>query len=99
MTALVLMLGWPAVIGSLTLAVIAIRRNQWVLMLIGSLLTLPFLLYLAMTPRFPVIAPCIALLYLAGAFALRYQHRFLAVALLAPYMGLVLLVATYVARS
>lgn len=70
--------GWPAVAASLLLSAVGIALRRVVVVLLGAALALPFLLYLAGTPRFALSAPAVALLYLATVVAVARLRRWVA---------------------
>lgn len=92
--------GWPAAIGSGALSFIGITSAKPRLALAGVLLGTPFLVYLAATPRFQIIAPITLLLYVASAILLKKtEKRVVAGLLAAPFAVLLVWVAWLVARQ
>ena len=91
--------GWPAVIASilLTLAGIAVSRSR--LVLGGAVVGSPFLFYLLLTPRFGWVAPPVALLHFGAALAVARGYRMTALACVAPFLTLAVVVAELVLRQ
>lgn len=84
-----IVVSWPAVIASLALLGYGIVTQGWKTTLAGSLIALPFLLYLFATPRFGYWAPVIVLLNFAAVYAVARGHRWLPAGLVAPFFGVV----------
>jgi hypothetical protein len=92
-------LGWPAVIASIALALAGIATARTKMVLAGAIVACPFLFYLFLTPRFRWVAPLAAApLFLAVRAAARRQ-RGTALLLVAPYVGLALFVAYLVVNQ
>lgn len=72
------LLGWPAVAASILLSAVGIAFRRALVVLVGAALALPFLLYLAGTPRFALSAPVVAVLYLATVAAVVRLRRWVA---------------------
>lgn len=91
--------GWPAVIASivLTLAGIVVSRSR--LVLGGAVVGSPFLFYLLLTPRFWWVAPPVAILHFGAALAVAHGYRVTALACVAPFLVLAVVVAEMVLRQ
>ena len=85
----IVLFGWPAVITSVVLTIAGISARRWSFVVAGAMVGSPFLLYLSMTPRFRIIALPVAALHFAAALAVARNHQLAAVALFAPFVGLV----------
>jgi hypothetical protein len=83
----IIFIGWPAIIASLALLGYGIVTQGWKTTLAGSLIALPFLLYLFATPRFRYLAPVLILLNFAAVLAVSRGHRWLPAALVVPFFG------------
>ena len=92
-------LGWPAVVASLFISIVAITSGRWRLALVGVVVGSPFLAYLALTPRFSIIAPPVAASSCAAVYALARGRRSLAGALAVPYVLLAAFIALLVLRG
>ena len=82
-----ILLGWPAILVSVVLAVIGIVRKRpgW---LVGSaIVVVPFALYLFATPRFRWVALVFPVLLFAASIAIRRSLPWLAWSLLVPFVG------------
>jgi hypothetical protein len=89
-----IVLGWPAVVASIILALAGIVRGRARAVLIGAMLGCPFLLYLAASPRIGWLAIVVGVLYLGSSWAVARSRRGLALAMAMPFIGL----AGFVAR-
>ena len=86
--------GWPAALGSAALSFVGITSRKPRLVFAGVILGTPFLLYLAATPRFQIVAPVTLLLYLTSAILLKRKgNRVLAGLFAAPFALLLVWVA------
>lgn len=83
----IIFIGWPAIIISWLLMGFGIATRRPGPILAGSLLALPFLLYLFATPRFRYLAPVLILLNFAAVLAVSRGHRWLPAALVAPFFA------------
>lgn len=88
--------GWSAVVTSIVLTLAGIAVSRWHLVLGGAVVGSPFLFYLFLTPRFRLIAVPVALLYFGAAWALARGYRLAALALVAPFVALAMVVAQFV---
>ena len=86
--------GWPAVVASVLVTIVAVVRASSKLAVAGALFALPFMLYMFLTPRFRLVAPPIFALHLAAAYALQCGSRAFALLLFLPFAGF----AAFVAR-
>jgi hypothetical protein len=75
------------------LAALGLRTRQPSAVALGVLLSVPFLSYLSATPRFAVLAPFVAALYVLSAAATWRGSTRLAVVFFVPFMLLVAFVA------
>lgn len=84
---MVFLLFWPAIIASFVASGFGIvrRRPRW--LLCGTLLAVPFSLYLAATPRFTNAVYLLPLCHLFGAVAVQYNFQWLAWLLLILFGG------------
>ena len=85
--------GWPAVIASLVLALVGIAMTRARMVLAGAVVACPFLFYLFLTPRLRWVAPPVATLLFVAARATARRQRRAALLSVAPYVGLVVFVA------
>jgi len=85
--------GWPAIILSILLALAAITRRWAGLLIVATIVALPFFWYLSQTPRFGLDALLIPLLLLAAAYALTQNRARIAALLLIPYAAFILWIA------
>ena len=99
MDSLVILLGWPSVAASLVLLAIGLAKTRWQYVAIATIMALPFLLYLAATPRFSVIAPMVAVCCLASVLAAWRKRPTLAAALFLPFLLFASFVAFLVMRQ
>lgn len=81
--------GWPFILLAVLALVAGIlwKKAAWVVM--GAVLSLPFSLYLAASPRFRLVALFLPLLHVAAAFAVRRDRRWLAGLLILPFLAVV----------
>jgi hypothetical protein len=82
-----ILLGWPAILLALGLAVSGIVRNKARWPVIGAVLVLPISLYLAGSPRFGWLALSIPLSLAGTSIAIYLRHTKLAWLLLVPFVG------------
>lgn len=94
-----MVLGWPAVIASLALALVGIATTRARMVLAGAVVACPFLFYLFLTPRLRWVAPPVAALLFGAARATARRQRRAALLLAAPYVGGVVFVAYLVATQ
>jgi len=92
--AIAVLLGWPAIATSVISFVVAIARRSRSFAILGWGLATPVLLYLTMTPRFQYSAP-LGWLGLGLAVWNVRVHPVVAVALLIPALGHILLLAYF----
>jgi hypothetical protein len=85
----VMLLGWPAVVLSLALTLTGIAIGRWGVALAGTLIGIPFLLYLFGSPRFRWLSLVVGALYLGSAQAVARSQRPLALAMATPFVFLV----------
>jgi len=82
------MLGWPAVLTSVTLVFVGIARRRVQVAVVGSVLGLPFLLYLFASPRVGWLALVVGAVHLGSPVAVARSGRGLAVAMATPFAAL-----------
>lgn len=87
-TLLILIMGWPAIITSLGFSFVGVARKQYKLILIGTLLAVPFAWYLNATPRFRGIGALLPVLQLGAALTVYRGHAWLALLLLLPFVSI-----------
>ena len=92
-----IVLGWPAVIASLTCAGIALRFQQPALMALGAVLAAPFSIYVSVYVG--IAGPLSVCLYLAGAGALMLKRPRIALLLLMPFLAIAGWLAVVVLRQ
>jgi len=85
----VLIFGWPAILLALSLSVAGILQKKPSFLVAGSVIAIPFFLYLAATPRFRWIALVFPLLLFGASIAVRRSHLWLAWSLFIPVAGFV----------
>ena len=90
-----ILLGWPAVAVGVLFTLFAVVRRSSKLALLGTLLEIPFMLYLFGTPRFKPLALPILAANLAAILALSRGNRGIALMLFMPFVY----VAIFVARA
>jgi hypothetical protein len=91
--------GWPAVIASVLITAGGLALSRWRIVLIGACVGTPFLFYLALTPRFGVIAPLVGVAYFAAVRAVARGHRMAGVTLVTPFAVLAAFVAALVLQQ
>ena len=79
-----IIIGWPAIVLAVVLAMFAIAKNKPLLLIITALLLAPITIYLAGSPRFNWMAAAIPLFLLATGFAVRRRRSIMAWCLFAP---------------
>jgi hypothetical protein len=84
--AAILVFGLPLLL-SLALSALGIGYRAPRLLLLGAVLSAPAWLYLMATPRFGLAALLLPLCHVAGAFAVRREHRWTAGFFLALFAG------------
>ena len=77
--------GWPAVVASILVTLVALVRGSSKLAVAGALLALPFMFYMFGTPRFRLVALPIFGSHLAAAYPLQRGNRTLALILFLPF--------------
>jgi hypothetical protein len=95
----IVLIGWPAMIGSLGLMAWSISEYRPKTAVAAALLGTPFLLYFSGSPRFKYIALFALCAYYAVAVAIAYRQRALAVVCATPFVGLVLTAGWLVTRG
>ena len=88
-----ILLGWPAVAGSVLCFTAAVLRRSRQLAIAGCCLALPMFLYLTMTPGFRYLAPLGLVALGLAAWRIREAHWLVTVALLVPAVGQILVLA------
>ncbi len=88
-----ILLGWPAVAGSVICFTAAVLRRSRQLAIAGCCLALPMFLYLTMTPGFRYLAPLGFVGLGLAAWRIREAHWLVTVALLVPAVGQILVLA------
>ena len=88
-----ILLGWPAVAASVICFTAAVFRRSRQLAIAGCCLALPMFLYLAMTPGFRYLAPPGLIGLGLAAWRIREAHWLITVALIAPAVGQILVLA------
>jgi hypothetical protein len=81
--------GWPAVIVTLLLSVAGIARKKPSLLVIATIVVIPFSYYLMGSPRFGLVGLAIPLLLLGSSIAVHRRHLALAWMLLVPFVSVV----------
>lgn len=99
MEALLLMLGWPAIVASLVLTAVGLRYARVRPALAGVLLGTPFLLYVVLSGRFREVGVVALVLYSVLPFAVAVRSRAVALACGAPFAALAVTFAWLVVRS
>lgn len=80
------LLGWPAILGSLLVSVAGIVLRRGTMLVIGAVLVSGFAwLYLLSWPMFRGVAYLLPLLHLAGAYAVQRRRRWIACLCLLPH--------------
>jgi hypothetical protein len=82
-----IVLGWPAVIATLLLAVAGIARKKPALLVIATVVVTPISYYLMGSPRFGLFALAIPLCLLGSGMAVQRRHMVLAWGLLVPFVS------------
>ncbi|HYF94544.1 MAG TPA: hypothetical protein VD969_20185 [Symbiobacteriaceae bacterium] len=90
-------IGWPAILGSLSLSVAGILSKRAGLLVAGAITCLGFAWYVQAWPNpvFNAIGYSLPLTHLLGAWAVRRRNAWLAWPLLLPHAGM----ATYLAAA
>jgi hypothetical protein len=85
--------GWPFMILAILVMItgIVLKKAAWIL--VGALLSIPFSLYLAATPRFRLVGIILPLFNLAAAYVVRRNRRWLAALLIVPFIAVALWLA------
>lgn len=83
-----IIMGWPAIIASLTVSAIGIRRGRLALVAAGGLVGAGFALYLSMTPRFHSMGLLLPLFHLGAAWAVHRRLTWLAWLMLLPFAAI-----------
>lgn len=91
--------GWPAVIAALLLCGLGVGLKRYWLVVIGTLVSLPFHYFILGTPRFGVLGILLPLCLFAAAYAVRRRIYWLAWLLLLPFAGFVILLALIILRA
>ncbi len=84
-----LVMGWPAIGASLTLALIALASKKSWLMISAAVIALPFCVLYALRVEGPSAFAC----YIGAAIALNRNNRWLAAAFLMPFVLIVAFLA------
>jgi hypothetical protein len=79
--------GWPAIVLSIALSVMAIVRGRPRWLVVAAIVALPFSLYLAGSPLFGWLGLTIPLLLVGASVASYYERPKVAWSLLAPFVG------------
>ena len=85
--------GWPAILLSLALSVVGIRRRRPVLLAAAAVIAIPFSLYLGGTPAVGWIGLVIPLILTVASASVHYRRPEIAWSLLVPVMAVVSWVA------
>jgi hypothetical protein len=96
---LLLLVGWPAVLGSCILAGIGLFRRNYRLLVASAILAFPFSWYLS---GFPIIRSPIFLLPLlpfSSAFAMRRDHEMIAWLIAVPFFMIVFLLFSVISAG
>ena len=99
MDSLIILLGWPAVAASVVLLAVGIAKTRWQYFALATVTALPFLLYLAATPRFSFIASAAGVCCLAATFSASKRRTTLAAVLFLPFLLLASFLAIIVMRD
>lgn len=84
----ILIFGWPAVLASLTLAIVGIITKRPVLVIAGGLLAAPHAYYLSGSPKIGIAGLLLPLSYIGSAISVRYRIFWLAWLFLLPQISL-----------
>ena len=79
--------GWPAVIVTLLLSVAGIARKKPSLLVIATIVVIPFSYYLMGSPRFGLVGLIIPFCMLGSSIAVHRRYMALAWLLLVPFVG------------
>ena len=91
---LIAILGWPAVIASILTTGLAITRRSPALALVGTVLAVPFLLYLsASANRLFYLPVLVGACHFAAAWSIHRGRPWLATVLVLPFVALTVIVA------
>jgi hypothetical protein len=88
-----MLFGWPAVVLSLALTLTGVAGGRWRVALAGTLIGIPFLLYLFGSPRIGWRSVVVGVLYLGSAQAVARSRLALAFAMVMPFV----LLASFIA--
>jgi hypothetical protein len=91
--------GWPAVLASIVLAIVGIATERPRLVFAGAIVACPFLLYVFLTPRLRWVSPPVAALLFLAAGAVARRQRRVAAAMLVPYLCVCAFVAYLVVNQ
>jgi hypothetical protein len=86
------MLGWPAVLASIALVFVGIARRRVRVAVVGSVLGVPFLMYLFASPRIGWLSLVVGAVYLGSSWALARSRRGLAITMATPFTALAIFV-------
>ena len=94
-----LLLGWPAVFLSVTLAVVGIVSTKPGLVLVAAVLATPFSLYLSAGWNngiwVSVVFAALPLTFVAAAYAVKHRRPWMAWCLLVPFVGVAIRLFIY----
>ena len=86
---LILIFGWPAILLALALCVAGLLRKKPSFLVAGSVISIPFFLYLTATPLFMWFELVFPLLFFGASIAVRRSHLWLAWSLFIPVAGFI----------
>jgi len=95
----ILIFGWPAIVLALVLGVTGLLQKKHSFLIAGAVISIPFFLYLAATPRFKWFALVFPLLLFGASIAVRRSNSWLAWSLFIPVAGFVGWLATIVLKQ
>jgi hypothetical protein len=75
---------WPFMIASLIISVLALGLKKSRLLVVSSILIIPFSLYLAATPLFGLLGLILPAFFIGSAIALKRKIMWLAILLVSP---------------
>ncbi len=82
-----ILLGWPAILVSITLSVMAIVRNRPAWLVVAAIIVVPFCLYFFGAPRFRWIPLVLPVLLFRASIVIPRSWPWLAWSLLVPFVG------------
>lgn len=92
----VLLLGWPALLAAVIAMTVAVSRRSRPLAWLACILVAPMSFYLALAPRFRLVAPLAFISFCIASWAVRSQPRAAVVLLALPIASLLVWLAVAV---